>query len=48
VELVIKILEVEGTGKWCVEFTRKAGDQLEFFEEFAKIRDEVADLTTVA
>jgi hypothetical protein len=46
---VIKILEVEGaTAKWCVEFTRKAGDQLEFFEEFAKIRDDIADLSTVA
>ena len=46
VELVIKILEVEGSGKHCVEFTRKRGDQLEFFEEFAKIRDEIADITT--
>ena len=45
VELVIKILEVS-EGKHCVEFTRKAGDQLEFFEEFAKIRDEIADITT--
>lgn len=41
VEMVIKILEVEGSGKHCVEFTRKAGDQLVFFEEFSVIRDEV-------
>ena len=44
VEMVIKILQVEGAApnKYCVEFSRKGGDQLQFFEEFAKIRDEIA------
>jgi hypothetical protein len=47
VELVIKILEVEGSSptKYCVEFTRKTGNQMVFFEEFANIRDEIAYLS---
>lgn len=43
VEISIKILEVQ-EGKYCVEFTRTAGDQLQFFEEYTKIHDELADL----
>ena len=44
VQMAIKILTVEGSSpaKYCVEFARKGGDQLQFFEEFSKIRDEVA------
>ena len=46
IEMTVKILQVEGAtpAKYCIEFSRNGGDQLQFFEEFSKIRDELAEL----
>lgn len=44
VEFNIKILKVEGSEKLCVEFSRVGGDQLNFFDFYQVIRDELADV----
>lgn len=46
IEMTVKLLEVQGaeSPKYCVEFNRTAGDQLQFFDEYNKIHDELADL----
>lgn len=47
VQLIVKILKVEGAvEKYCAEFSRKGGNQLEFFDAFTKVRNEIADLAT--
>lgn len=46
-ELTVKILDASN-GRYCVEFSRTAGDQLQFFDEFSKIRDELAHLVIAA
>ena len=46
--MTIKVLEVTAGEKYCVEFSRSAGDQLVFFEEFLRLRDGVADLANAS
>lgn len=43
VEMTINILKAD-SDKFVVEFNRKSGDQLHFFQEFALLRDNLADL----
>lgn len=47
VELTVKILDASN-GRFCVEFNRTGGDQLQFFDEFIKVRDELAHLVIAA
>jgi hypothetical protein len=44
IEITVKILKVAETEKFCVEFSRSAGDQLCFFDAFNSARNELADL----
>lgn len=44
VEFNIKILKVEGSEKLCVEFSRVGGDQLNFFDLYQQLRNELADV----
>lgn len=39
-EYTIKVLKV-AQDKYCVEFNRNGGDQLEFFRQFNTVRDEL-------
>ena len=48
VEMTINILQVGDNQQYCVEFNRKNGDQLHFFQEFQGIRDELAELQVTA
>lgn len=43
VQMTVKILDA-GEGKYCVEFSRTAGDQLCFFEAYNRLHSELADL----
>ena len=42
--MAINILEVEKDKKYCVEFVRKGGNQLDFFEEYTRILSAHANL----
>ena len=44
-EFSIKILQAKD-GKYCVEFNRVAGNQLQFFETYHGLMDELADLVS--
>ena len=44
VELSVKILKVGDADKYCVEFNRTAGDQLQFFEAYTKVYTDLADM----
>ena len=44
VKLSVKVLQVEGEKKYCVEFNRIDGDSLIYYQLVQRIRDDLADL----
>jgi hypothetical protein len=48
VEFNVKILQVDDSEKYCVEFNHIDGDKLVFYQVIQKLRDNLADLANAA